>query len=58
MPVREGAIAFIDDCDGRYQFMAKVLRKEAPVKKRRERKAWEKAALSVVRTFGATRGVD
>lgn len=45
MPIQEGAIAFIDDCDGKYQCMAKVLAKEPPVKNRKRRKSWEKAAL-------------
>jgi beta-lactamase superfamily II metal-dependent hydrolase len=45
MPVQEGAIAFIDDCGGKYQFMAKVLAKEPPVKGRKKRRTWEKAAL-------------
>lgn len=45
MPVQAGAIAFIDDCSGKYQFMAKVLGKEPPVKRRKKRDAWEKAAM-------------
>jgi beta-lactamase superfamily II metal-dependent hydrolase len=45
MPVQAGAIAFVDDCNGKYQIMAKVLAKEPPVKGRRKRDAWEKAAL-------------
>lgn len=31
MPVREGEIAFIDDCNGKFQLMAKVVAKEKPV---------------------------
>lgn len=45
MPVQAGAIAFIDDCNGKYQMMARVLSKEEPVKRRRKGKTWEKAAL-------------
>lgn len=43
--VQAGAIAFIDDCDGKYQFMAKAIAKEGPVKDRRPRPQWEEAAL-------------
>lgn len=45
MPVQAGAIAFIDDCNGKYQIMAKVLAKEPPVKRRKKKATWEKAAL-------------
>lgn len=45
MPVQEGAIAFIDDCGGKYQLIAKVLAKESPVKGRKKRDTWEKAAM-------------
>ena len=45
MPVQAGAIAFIDDCNGKYQLMAKVLKKESPVKGRKKRDTWEKAAM-------------
>ncbi|MCJ8056121.1 hypothetical protein GB928_018980 [Shinella curvata] len=45
MPIQENAIAFIDDCNGKYQMMAKVLGKEPPVKGRRKRETWEKAAM-------------
>ena len=45
MAVQEGAIAYIDDCLGKFQLMAKVLGKEQPVKKRRKRSQWEKAAM-------------
>jgi beta-lactamase superfamily II metal-dependent hydrolase len=45
MPVRVGEIAFIDDCNGKYQIMAEVISKEPPVKKRKKKDTWEKAAL-------------
>lgn len=45
MPVTEGAIAYIDDCKGKYQTMAKVIGKERSVKGRRKREAWDKAAM-------------
>ncbi|MEQ1515904.1 MAG: hypothetical protein ABL931_05380 [Usitatibacteraceae bacterium] len=45
MPLQAGAIAYIDDCDGKYQFMADVVGKEPPVKRRKARKPWKKAAL-------------
>jgi beta-lactamase superfamily II metal-dependent hydrolase len=45
MPIQAGAIAYIDDCDGKYQFMAKVVSKEPAVKGRKKRPIWEKAAM-------------
>jgi len=45
MSVKVGSVAYIDDCKGKYQLMADVLRKEPPVKGRKKRKPWEKAAL-------------
>lgn len=45
MPVRVGEIAFIDDCNGKYQLMAEVISKESPVKGRKKRDKWDKAAL-------------
>ncbi|RVN54221.1 ComEC/Rec2 family competence protein [Sinorhizobium meliloti] len=45
MPIQENAIAFINDCNGKYQFMAKVLGKEPPVKGRRKRDTWKEAAM-------------
>ena len=45
MPVKAGEVAFIDDCNGKFQLMAKVVRKEPPVKGRKKRPTWEKAAM-------------
>jgi beta-lactamase superfamily II metal-dependent hydrolase len=45
MPVVEGAIAYIDDCRGNFQTMAKVIGKEKSIKGRKQREAWDKAAM-------------
>ncbi len=45
MPVQAGAVAFIDDCNGKFQMMATVIAKEPPVKRRKTKSTWEKAAL-------------